>query len=100
MFILYIHLIYVYEDQFHILRIAKTIPNVVSWEGHRRLIFWYSCQSLALFDESGGKIKKKIKHLDVGMSPPAFSFKLIVTLTFDPDLVLFVTFDLDPFPEI
>ncbi len=39
-----------------------------------------------------------IKQLDVGMSPPAFSFPLIVTLTFDPDLWPWplVTFDLDP----
>ncbi len=28
-----------------------------------------------------------IKQLDVGASPPAFSFTLIVTLTFDPDLL-------------
>ncbi len=35
-----------------------------------------------------GNIFIKIKQLDVGMSPPAFSFTLIVTLTFDPDLVL------------
>ncbi len=30
--------------------------------------------------------KLQIKQLDVGMSPPTFSFTLIVTLTFDPDL--------------
>ena len=28
----------------------------------------------------------EIKQLDVGVSPPAFSFTFIVTLTFDPDL--------------
>ncbi len=32
-------------------------------------------------------ILRKIKQLEVGMSPPAFSFTLIVTLTFDLDLL-------------
>ena len=41
----------------------------------------------------------KIKQLDVGMSPPAFHFTLILTLTFNPALWPWplVTFDLDPF---
>ena len=33
-------------------------------------------------------LEKEIKQLDVGVSPPAFSFTLIVTLTFDPDVDL------------
>ncbi len=31
---------------------------------------------------------RRIKQLDIGVSPPAFSFTLIVTLSFDPDLDL------------